>query len=352
MDGADDAAQGADRAADPGRRRLLRRITSAAGAPALAGLLAAPRRPSAQPAAAPAGWPGRPIRLIVPFPPGGATDLLARVLADRLTARLGQSVVVENRGGAGGNIAAEIAARAEPDGTTLFFASVGTAAINRHLYPRLNYRSEDLVPVVLWADLPNVAVVGKASRFQTLAELIAEARARPGTLSFASSGNGTTLHLSGELLKAMAGVDILHVPFRGGADVINQLLAGRVDVSFNNLPSAITLVRSGELRPLGLTGPERSPALPDLPTIAEQGYPGYQAVSWFGLQVVRGTSEGVAERLNAEVNTILAEPETRSRIEQMGARPRGGSAAEFAGFIAAESAKWADVIRASGAKLD
>ncbi len=297
-------------------------------------------------------WPQKSIRLLVPFPPGGATDLLARVLADRLGPQLGQTVVVENRGGAGGSIAAELATRFEPDGYSVFFASVGTAAINQHLYPRLPYRPEDLLPVVLWADLPNVAVVGKNSRFRTLADLIAAAKAQPGQLSFASSGNGTTLHLSGELLKTMAGIDMLHVPFRGGADVINQLMAGRVDVSFNNLPSAITLIRSGELRPLGLTGPVRSPELPDLPTIAEQGYPGYQAVSWFGVQVVRGTPEPIRQRLNTAVNAVLAEPETRARINHMGASPRGGTAAQFGAFIAAESAKWAEVIRKSGATVD
>lgn len=331
----------------PGRRGIL---AAALGA-ALGTVLARPARAQA-PAAADPAWPSRSVRLLVPFPPGGATDLLARVLADRLTPALGQSVVVENRGGAGGGIAAELATRFEPDGHNIFFASVGTAAINMHLYPRLNYRPEDLIPVVLWADLPNVAVVGRNSRFRTLAELIAEAKAKPGQLSFASSGNGTTLHLSGELLKSVAGIDMLHVPFRGGADVINQLLAGRVDVSFNNLPSAITLIRSGELRALGLTGPVRSPELPDLPTIAEQGYPGYQAVSWFGVQVVRGTPEPIRQRLNAAVNAVLAEPETRARVEHMGARPRGGTAGEFAAFIAAESAKWAEVIRKSGATVD
>ena len=319
-----------------------------AGRRALLGAaLAAPALAQAQGA-----WPQKSIRLLVPFPPGGATDLLARVLADRLGPQLGQTVVVENRGGAGGSIAAELATRFEPDGYSVFFASVGTAAINQHLYPRLPYRPEDLLPVVLWADLPNVAVVGKNSRYRTLAELIAAAKARPGQLSFASSGNGTTLHLSGELLKTMAGIDMLHVPFRGGADVINQLMAGRVDVSFNNLPSAITLIRSGELRPLGLTGPVRSPELPDLPTIAEQGYPGYQAVSWFGVQVVRGTPEPIRQTLNAAVNAVLAEPETRARINHMGASPRGGTAEQFAAFIAAEGAKWAEVIRTSGATVD
>lgn len=324
--------------ARPGRRSIL------AGAAALPFLPAVARSQGA--------WPERTITVIVSFAPGGSTDIAVRLIAPALQEILGRPVVVENRGGAGGGIAAELATRAEPDGYTLFFASVGTASINMHLYPRLNYRPEALEPIVLWADLPNVAVVGKASRFQTLAQLIAEARAKPGELSFASSGNGTTLHLSGELLKATAGIDMLHIPFRGGADVINQLLAGRVDVSFNNLPTVIQLIRSGELRPLGLTAPVRSPALPDLPTIAEQGWPDYQAVSWFGLQVVRGAPEPIRARLNAVVNAILAEPETRARIEQVGARPRGGTAAEFAAFIAAENTKWAEVIRRSGAKVD
>jgi tripartite-type tricarboxylate transporter receptor subunit TctC len=297
-------------------------------------------------------WPARSIRLIVPFPPGGSTDVLSRLLADRLVPQLGQSVVVENRGGAGGGIGAEAASRAEPDGHTLFFGTVGTAAINAHLYPRLNYRPEDLLPIVLWADLPNVAVVGRNSPLRTLEDLLAAARARPGELSFASSGNGTTLHLSGELLKAMAGIDMLHVPFRGGADVINQLIAGRVDLSFNNLPTVINLIRSGEIRALAQTGPARSPVLPDVPTIAERGFPDYQAVSWFGLQAVRGTPAATLERLNAAVNAILAESETRARIEHLGARPRGGTAAEFAAFIATENMKWAEVIRLAGAKVD
>jgi tripartite-type tricarboxylate transporter receptor subunit TctC len=325
--------------------KLRRRAALGAG-------LALPGVAWAQGAWTQGAWPQRSLRLLVPFPPGGATDLLARVLADRLGPRLGQTMVVENRGGAGGSIAAELATRFDPDGYSIFFASVGTAAINQHLYPRLPYRPEDLLPVVLWADLPNVAVVGKTSRYRTLADLIAAAKARPGELSFASSGNGTTLHLSGELLKTMAGIDMLHIPFRGGADVINQLIAGRVDVSFNNLPSAINLIRSGELRPLGLTGPVRSPELPDLPTIAEQGFPGYQAVSWFGVQVVRGTPDPIRQTLNQAVNAILAEPETRARITHMGASPRGGTAEDFAAFIAAENAKWAEVIRKSGATVD
>ncbi|MFC7474317.1 Bug family tripartite tricarboxylate transporter substrate binding protein [Dankookia sp. GCM10030260] len=294
----------------------------------------------------------RPLRLIVPFPPGGATDLLARVLAERLGARLGQGVVVENRGGAAGVIAAELASRAEPDGHTLFFASIGTASINPNLHAKLSYRPEDLLPVVLFADVPNVIVVRGDNSWRTLADMLAEARARPGALAYSSSGSGSSLHLSGEMLKSDAGVDILHVPFRGGADTANQLMGGRIDIGFNNLPSVITLLRGGQLRALAVTSPDRSPALPGVPTVAESGIPGYAATAWFGLQVPRGTPATIIEQLNAEVNAICAEPQARERVEQLGARMRGGSVAEFTAYTVAESEKWAAVIRRSGAKVD
>jgi tripartite-type tricarboxylate transporter receptor subunit TctC len=309
----------------------------------------------ALPAAAQEAWPARSLRLIVPFPPGGATDLLARVLADRLGARLGQTVVVENRGGAAGVIAAELASRAEPDGYTLFFGSIGTASINPNLHNKLNYRPEDLVPVVLFADLPNVIVVRGDSPWKTLADVLAAARARPGQLSYSSSGSGSSLHLSGEMLKADAGVDILHVPFRGGADTANQIMGGRIDLGVNNLPSVITLIRSGQLRAVAVTSPQRSPALPDVPTVAESGIPGlagYAATAWFGLQVPRGTPAAIIDRLNAETNAICAEPATRERVESVGARTRGGSAAAFAAFIAEESKTWAAVIKRAGAQVD
>jgi tripartite-type tricarboxylate transporter receptor subunit TctC len=299
-----------------------------------------------------AAWPSRALRLIVPFPPGGATDLLARILAERLSARLGQTVVAENRGGAAGLIAAELASRAEPDGYSLFFASIGTAAINPNLHAKLNYRTEDLLPVALFADLPNVIVVRGDSPWKTLADMLAAARARPGALSYSSSGSGSSLHLSGEMLKADAGVDILHVPFRGGADTANQLMGGRIDIGVNNLPSVITLLRGGQLRALAVTSPDRSPALPDVPTVAESGLRGYAATAWFGLQVPRGTPAAIIARLNAEVAAICAEPATRERVEQLGARTRGGSVADFTAYIRAENEKWAEVIRRSGAKVD
>ena len=319
---------------------------------ALGGALAAV---AARPGLAQAAWPSRPLRLIVPFPPGGATDLLARVLAERLGARLGQAVVVENRGGAAGVIAAELASRAEPDGYALFFASIGTASINPNLHAKLSYRPEDLLPVALFADLPNVIVVRGDSPWKTLADMLATAREKPGALAYSSSGSGSSLHLSGEMLKADAGVDILHVPFRGGADTANQLMGGRIDLGVNNLPSVITLLRGGQLRALAVTSPDRSPALPDVPTVAESGIPalaGYAATAWFGLQVPRRTQAAIIDRLNGEVNAICAEPQARERVEQLGARMRGGSVAEFTAYTAAESEKWAAVIRRSGAKVD
>jgi tripartite-type tricarboxylate transporter receptor subunit TctC len=302
-----------------------------------------------------AGWPNRPLRLIVPFPPGGTTDLLARLLSDGLAARLGQPVVAENRGGAGGAVGAEIAARLEPDGYNLFFGTIGSAAIIPHLQARLNYRPSDLVPVTLFADLPNVISVAKNARWKTLAEMLEEAKRHPGKLSFASSGIGSSLHLSGELLKAMAGVDILHVPFRGGGDVANEIMAGRVDFGINNLPSAIGLIRGDAMRGLAVTSAEHSPVLPEIPTIAETpDWPlaGYEATAWFGLQVPIRTADGVIARLNAETNAVLADATTRARMEQAGARPRGGSPAEFAEYIRLENAKWAEVIRRSGARAE
>ncbi|MDO9709575.1 Bug family tripartite tricarboxylate transporter substrate binding protein [Paracraurococcus lichenis] len=310
-------------------------------------LLALPRRAGAEPP-----WPARPLRLLVPFPPGGATDLLARILAERLGVRLGQPVVAENRGGAAGVVAAELASRMEPDGHNLFFASIGTAAINPHLHAKLSWRPEDLLPVILFADLPNVIVVRADSPWRSLQDMLAAARARPGALSYASSGSGSSLHLSGEMLKADAGVDILHVPFRGGADVANQLMGGRIDIGINNLPSVIALLRGGQLRALAVTGPERAPALPGVPTVAESGMPGYAATAWFGLQVPRGTPEAVIARLNAEVNAICAEPATRGRVEDLGAGCRGGTVAEFTDFIREENEKWTAVIRRSGAQVD
>ena len=303
-------------------------------------------------AVAQAAWPTRPLRLIVPFPAGGTTDTLSRILAERLGARIGQTVVVENRGGAAGVIAAEMAARAEPDGYTLFLATIGTAAITPNLHTKLNYRPDDLAAIGLFAELPNVLVVRADAPWPNLEAFLADARARPGQLTYASSGSGSSLHLSGEMLKADASVDILHVPFRGGGDSANQILGGRVDAGMNNLPTAIALIRAGQLRALAVTGPVRSAALPDVPTVAESGLPGYAATAWFGLQAPARTPSAVVARVNTELNAIVADPPTRARAEDLGARLRGGTPDEFATFIREESERWAAVIRRSGAKVD
>ncbi len=308
-----------------------------------------PSRAQAPPGQA---WPARPLRMVVPFQAGGTTDLLARLLAEGLGSRLGQPVIAENRGGAGGAVGAEIAARMEPDGHNLFFATIGSAAIIPQMHARLNWRPADLAPVALFAEVPNVFCVAKNAPWPDLQALLADARARPGRLTYASSGVGSSLHLSGELLKAMAGVDILHVPFRGGGDTANEVLSGRIHMGVNNLPSAIGLIRSGELRALAVTSLERSPAVPDVPTAAEAGLPGYEATAWFGLQVPAGTPEAVVARLNAETNAVLAHAPTRGRIEAVGARPRGGGVQDFAEFIRAENAKRAEVVRRAGVRVE
>ena len=330
--------------APPGRRALL----------SLSALALAARRPRPSRAQGPAGqaWPARPLRMVVPFQAGGTTDLLARLLAEGLGSRLGQPVVAENRGGAGGAVGAEIAARMEPDGHNLFFATIGSAAIIPQMHARLNWRPADLAPVALFAEVPNVFCVAKNAPWTTLQALLADARARPGRLTYASSGVGSSLHLSGELLKAMAGVDILHVPFRGGGDTANEVLGGRIHMGVNNLPSAIGLIRSGELRALAVTSLERSPAVPEVPTAAEAGLPGYEATAWFGLQVPAGTPEAVVARLNAETNAVLAHAPARARMEAVGALPRGGGVRDFAEFIRAENAKWAEVVRRAGVRVE
>ncbi|MBR0651723.1 tripartite tricarboxylate transporter substrate binding protein [Roseomonas terrae] len=298
------------------------------------------------------GWPTRQLRLIVPFPPAGGTDILARIMAERLGARVGQAIVIDNRPGAAGNIGAELAARAEPDGHTLFFASLGTAAINPSLYRNSAVRPEDLAPVALFGDLPNVVTANPRAPWKTLPELIAAAKAAPGKLTYGSSGSGSSLHLTGELLKLRAGMDLLHVPFRGGAAMLTELVAGRIDMCAGNLPTAIALIREGALRPLAVTSLERSPAVPDVPTVSEAAIPGFEAVAWFGVQVPARTPPDLIRRINAEVNATAADPVTQARMLDQGAVARTGTPEDFADYIRRETASWAEVIRAAGATVD
>ena len=298
-------------------------------------------------------YPTKPIRLVVPFPPGGATDILARDVAQKLTEAWGQSVIVDNRPGAGGNIGSELVAKSAPDGYTLEMGTVGTHAINASLYAKMPYdHVKDFTPVILVAGVPNVLVVNPAVPANSVAELVAYAKANPGKLNFASSGNGTSIHLSGELFKVMAGVQITHIPYKGSAQALQDLLAGQVQLMFDNLPPSLPQIKAGKLRALAVTSATRAPALPDVPTLAESGLPGFEASSWFGILAPAGTPAPIVAKLNAEVANWLATPEAKEKLLKQGANPAGGTPQDFAKHIAAETAKWAKVVKDSGAKID
>ncbi len=333
-----------------------RRVIQVALAPLLAApLLLAPLQATAQ-----AAWPSKPIRLVVPFAAGGTTDLLARSMAPELQKALGQPVVVDNKPGAGGNIAAAEVAKSPADGYTMLMATVGTHAINAALYPKLPYDPiKDFAPITLVASVPNVLVLNAefAHKYsiQSVADFIRAAKANPGKFNMASAGNGTSIHLAGELFKSMAGVYLVHFPYRGSGPALIDMMGGNVDVMFDNLPSALPHIRSGKLKALAVTSAKRSDAVPDLPTIAEVGGPtlkGYEATSWFGLAVPAGTPPEIVNRLQAESAKALASPALKERLKAQGAIPGGMSSADFAKFIAAETAKWAHVVKAANAKVD
>ena len=312
-------------------------------------LLALPAIANAQTPA----YPTKPIRLVVPFPAGGATDILAREVAKHLTETWGQSVVVDNRPGAGGNIGSELVAKAAPDGYTLEMGTVGTHAINASLYSKMPYdHVKDFVPVILVAGVPNVLVVNPSVPVNSVQELIAYAKANPGKLNFASSGSGTSIHLSGELFKVMAGVQMTHVPYKGSAPALQDLLGGQVQLMFDNLPPSLPQIKAGKLRALAVTSATRAPALPDIPTIAESGLPGFEASSWFGVLAPAGTSPAIVAKLNAEIAKWLASPEAKEKLAAVGANIAGGTPEDFARHIQAETAKWAKVVKESGAKVD
>jgi tripartite-type tricarboxylate transporter receptor subunit TctC len=304
-------------------------------------------------AQAPAAYPTKPIRLVVPFPPGGATDILAREVAKHLTDAWGQSVVVDNRPGAGGNIGSELVAKAAPDGYTLEMGTVGTHAINASLYSKMPYdHIKDFVPVILVAGVPNVLEVNPSVPVNSVQELIAYAKANPGKLNFASSGAGTSIHLSGELFKVMAGVQMTHVPYKGSAPALADLLGGQVQLMFDNLPPSLPQIKAGKLRALAVTSATRAPALPDVPTVAEAGLPGFEASSWFGVLAPAGTPPAIVMKLNAEIAKWLASPEAKEKLASVGANIAGGTPEDFARHIQAETAKWAKVVKESGAKVD
>jgi tripartite-type tricarboxylate transporter receptor subunit TctC len=298
-------------------------------------------------------YPNRTIRLVVPFPAAGTTDILARAVAQKLTEALGQAVVVDNRPGAAGNIGSDIVAKSAPDGYTLLMGTVGTHAINPSLYSKMPYdHVKDFVPVVLVAGVPNVLVVNPALPVNSVADLIKLAKDKPGQINFASSGSGTSIHLSGELFKTMAGVDMTHVPYKGSSPALTDLIGGQVQIMFDNLPSALPQIKGGKLRAVAVTSLKRAPALPDVPTINESGVPGFEASSWFGMLAPAGTPAPIVARINAEVNKWLQSADAREKLLSQGAEAAGGPPERFAAHIRAESEKWAKVVKASGAKVD
>jgi len=298
-------------------------------------------------------YPTHSIRLVVPFPAGGTTDILARAAAQKLSESLGQAVVVDNRPGAAGNIGADLVAKSAPDGYTLLMGTVGTHAINPSLYAKMPYdHVKDFVPVVLVAGVPNVLAVYPAFPVNSVAELIALAKSKPGTINFASSGSGTSIHMSGELFKAMAGVDMTHIPYKGSSPALTDLMGGQVQIMFDNLPSALPLIKAGKLRAIAVTSLKRAPALPDVPTISESGLPGFEASSWFGVLAPAGTPSPIVAKINADVNKWLQSPEAREQLLAQGANAAGGTPEQFAAHIRAETEKWAKVVKASGAKAD
>ncbi|MCC8936832.1 tripartite tricarboxylate transporter substrate binding protein [Bradyrhizobium sp. Arg68] len=299
-----------------------------------------------------ADWPARPVRIVVPFTPGGSTDITARLVGNRLQEVWGQTVVVENKPGAGGNIAADLVAHSEADGYTIFIVGPGMAT-NPFLYPSLSYDPvNDFAPVTMLITQPNLMCVPNSSPATSVQAFIAHCNANRGKVTYASSGNGTTLHLSGELFKRLAKVEMTHIPYRGGAPAINDLIPGRVDVIFDNMPSILSHVQAGHVRALAVTTKQRVALVPDIPTLDESGVPGFDVFSWFAFFVPAKTSPEVIAKINADTNAALAHPPVKTRFEQLGANPKGSTPAELAAFLKSETDKWGPVIRDARIKLE
>jgi tripartite-type tricarboxylate transporter receptor subunit TctC len=299
------------------------------------------------------GYPVKPLKMIVPYPPGGGNDTLGRLFAVKLGERLGQPVVVENRGGAGATIGTEAAAKSPPDGYTLLLSSIATHALSPNLYAKVNYDPiRDFAPVTLLGVAPTVVVINKDLPAATLAEFIAAAKAKPGGMAYASGGNGTPPHINGEVFKSVAGVDLLHVAYKGGGPALTDLMGGRVQVMFDTAASAMPHVRGGRLRALAISGPKRSPEYPDLPTFAEAGLAAYDTNAWYSIHLPAGTPPDIVKRLNGELVAILRQPDVQERFKQLSTEPVGNSPEEFDAFVRAELAKYAQVIKQAGIKLD
>ena len=296
-------------------------------------------------------YPSRPVRLVIGYPPGGSADITARLTGQWLSERLGQPVVIESRPGAATNLATEAVVRAPPDGYTLLLVAPANA-INATLYDKLNFNFlRDIVPVSGIIRFPNVVVVNPSLPIKTIPELIAYAKANPGKLNMASSGNGSTIHMSGELFKMLTGINMVHVPYRGGAPALTDLIAGQVHVMFDNVPTSAEHIKAGKLRGLAVTSTARSEVLPDLPTVADF-LPGYEASAWYGLGVPKNTPDEVIDKVNKGMNAVLADPKSQARFAELGASLLPGSRADFSRLVADETEKWSKVVKFSGAKPD
>ncbi len=303
--------------------------------------------------AAAQAWPSKPIKYVVPFAAGGTTDILARTISEKLSVALGQPVVVENKPGAGGGLGAAEVAKAAPDGYTIMGGTISTHAINASLYKNLPYDPvKDFAPITLIARVPNMLVINNDIPAKDVAELIALMKANPGKWSFASSGNGTSQHLSGELFKGMAGADMQHIPYKGSAPALTDVMGGQVTMTFDNITTAWPLARGGKLRALAVTTAKRSPVSPEVPTLAESGLPGYEIGSWQGVFAPAGTPPEIVKRLNTEIVKIINSPDVQKKLLELGAEPVANSPEEFTALVKTEVVKWGDVVKKSGAKVD
>jgi len=299
------------------------------------------------------GYPAKPVRFIVPFPPGGGTDLVARTVATKLTETKRWAIVIDNKPGAGGNLGIAEAVKSAPDGYTMVVGQTSNLAINPTLYRSLPYDPvRDLAPVVLMVSAPIILVTSDKRPFRSVADVVAAAKAKPGHLSYASPGNGTVAHLTAELFQRAAGIQLSHIPYKGASQAMTDLMGGQVDLYLSSVPSAIGQVKGGKLRALAVTGAKRSAELPEVPAIAESGYQGFEVTTWYGLLFPAGTPESIVKQMNGEVNQVLKQPDVRSRLAAEGGDVLGGTPGEFSALLKSDLARWGAIVKQSGAKVD